>query len=68
MISETYVFWHRESIALNHVVLVVLVFYWILGLEFLVCIFLMNLVRVLVPGTYIDYAIKFNYIVYVIRD
>jgi len=68
MISETYVFWHRESIALNHMVLIVLVFNWVLGLEFLVCIVLMNLVRVLVPGAYIDNALKFNYIVYVIRD
>ncbi len=67
MIFETYVFWHFEFVTMNNVVLVGLVFNWVLRLEFLVCVALMDLVRILVPGTYIDDAFRFNKIVNVIR-
>jgi hypothetical protein len=68
MISETHLFWHFEFVTMNNMVLIGLVFNWVLGLEFLVCVALMDLVRVLVPGTYIDDAFRFNKIVNVIRN
>lgn len=68
MITETHVFWHFEFVTMNNVALFGLVFNLVLGLDFLVCVALMDLVRVLVPGTYIDDAFRFNKIVNVIRN